>query len=55
MLISVAACLMSSLFFCLPPRMTMNISYLSHTEQVTVDTYEYIDCGKNSTTPHPVR
>uniref|UniRef100_A0A3Q4A9Q0 Uncharacterized protein n=1 Tax=Mola mola TaxID=94237 RepID=A0A3Q4A9Q0_MOLML len=35
--------------------MTMNISYLSHTEQVTVDTYEYIDCGKNSTTPHPVR
>uniref|UniRef100_A0A3Q3VWK8 Uncharacterized protein n=1 Tax=Mola mola TaxID=94237 RepID=A0A3Q3VWK8_MOLML len=36
-------------------QMTMNISYLSHTEQVTVDTYEYIDCGKNSTTPHPVR
>uniref|UniRef100_A0A3Q3VK53 Transmembrane protein 106 C-terminal domain-containing protein n=1 Tax=Mola mola TaxID=94237 RepID=A0A3Q3VK53_MOLML len=35
-------------------QMTMNISYLSHTEQVTVDTYEYIDCGKNSTTPHPM-
>ncbi|XP_061561968.1 transmembrane protein 106A [Phyllopteryx taeniolatus] len=36
-------------------QMTMNISYLSHTEQLSVDTFEYIDCGTNSTTPHPVR
>ncbi|XP_055360310.1 transmembrane protein 106A isoform X2 [Betta splendens] len=35
-------------------RMTMNISYLSHTEQVSVDSFEYVDCGSNSTTPHPV-
>lgn len=35
-------------------RMTMNISYLSHTEQVSLDTFEYIDCGTNSTIPHPV-
>uniref|UniRef100_A0A3Q3LHJ7 Transmembrane protein 106A n=1 Tax=Mastacembelus armatus TaxID=205130 RepID=A0A3Q3LHJ7_9TELE len=34
--------------------MTMNISYLSHTEQLSLDTYEYIDCGTNSTIPHPV-
>lgn len=33
----------------------MNISYLSHTEQLSVDTFEYVDCGTNSTTPHPVR
>ncbi|XP_070846908.1 transmembrane protein 106A [Chaetodon trifascialis] len=36
-------------------QMTMNISYLSHTEQLSVDTFEYIDCGTNSTIPHPVR
>uniref|UniRef100_A0A3B4EWB5 Transmembrane protein 106A n=1 Tax=Pundamilia nyererei TaxID=303518 RepID=A0A3B4EWB5_9CICH len=35
--------------------MTMNISYLSHTEQLSVETFEYIDCGTNSTIPHPVR
>lgn len=35
-------------------QITMNISYLSHTEQVSKDVYEYIDCGNNSTTPHPV-
>uniref|UniRef100_A0A3Q3RSQ7 Transmembrane protein 106A n=1 Tax=Mastacembelus armatus TaxID=205130 RepID=A0A3Q3RSQ7_9TELE len=35
-------------------QMTMNISYLSHTEQLSLDTYEYIDCGTNSTIPHPV-
>uniref|UniRef100_A0A3Q1J5P2 Uncharacterized protein n=1 Tax=Anabas testudineus TaxID=64144 RepID=A0A3Q1J5P2_ANATE len=34
--------------------MTMNISYLSHTEQVSLDTFEFIDCGTNSTIPHPV-
>lgn len=38
-----------------PIRMTLNVSYLSHTEQLTVDTFEYIDCGTNSTIPHPVR
>ncbi|XP_074519498.1 transmembrane protein 106A [Halichoeres trimaculatus] len=36
-------------------QMTMNISYLSHTEQLSLDTFEYIDCGTNSTIPHPVR
>uniref|UniRef100_A0A8C7YVE7 Transmembrane protein 106A n=1 Tax=Oryzias sinensis TaxID=183150 RepID=A0A8C7YVE7_9TELE len=36
-------------------QMTMNISYLSHMEQLSVDTFEYIDCGTNSTVPHPVR
>lgn len=36
-------------------QMTMNISYLSHTEQLSVETFEYIDCGTNSTVPHPVR
>ncbi|CAK6964998.1 transmembrane protein 106A [Scomber scombrus] len=36
-------------------QMTMNISYLSHTEQLSMDTFEYIDCGTNSTIPHPVR
>lgn len=32
----------------------MDVSYLAHTEQVSVDAYEYIDCGTNSTIPHPV-
>ncbi|KAM9336840.1 transmembrane protein 106A [Symphorus nematophorus] len=36
-------------------QMTMNISYLSHTEQLSVNTFEYVDCGTNSTIPHPVR
>uniref|UniRef100_A0A1A8HCP9 Tubulin, alpha 8 like 3 n=1 Tax=Nothobranchius korthausae TaxID=1143690 RepID=A0A1A8HCP9_9TELE len=36
-------------------QLTMNISYFSHTEQLSLDTFEYIDCGANSTTPHPVR
>ncbi|XP_061563782.1 transmembrane protein 106A [Cololabis saira] len=36
-------------------QMTMNISYLSHIEQLSLDTFEYIDCGTNSTVPHPVR
>ncbi|XP_037319696.2 transmembrane protein 106A [Pungitius pungitius] len=36
-------------------QMKMNISYLSHTEQLSLDTFEYIDCGTNSTIPHPVR
>lgn len=36
-------------------QMTLNISYILHTEQVSLDTFEYIDCGSNSTIPHPVR
>ncbi|KAF7666182.1 hypothetical protein LDENG_00117700 [Lucifuga dentata] len=36
-------------------QMTMNISYLSHMEQISLDTFEYIDCGTNSTIPHLVR
>ncbi|XP_039991630.1 transmembrane protein 106A isoform X2 [Xiphias gladius] len=35
-------------------QMTMNISYLSHTEQLSLNSFEYIDCGTNSTIPHPV-
>ncbi|CAG06533.1 unnamed protein product [Tetraodon nigroviridis] len=35
-------------------QMTMNVSYLAHMEQLSVDTYEYVDCGTNSTIPHPV-
>ncbi|XP_069016237.1 transmembrane protein 106A [Embiotoca jacksoni] len=35
-------------------QITMNISYLSHMEQLSLDTFEYIDCGANSTTPHPM-
>uniref|UniRef100_A0A8K9XI79 Transmembrane protein 106A n=1 Tax=Oncorhynchus mykiss TaxID=8022 RepID=A0A8K9XI79_ONCMY len=35
-------------------RMTMNISYLAHSEQLSEDTFEYIDCGANTTTPHPI-
>ncbi|TNN03295.1 hypothetical protein fugu_000324 [Takifugu bimaculatus] len=35
-------------------QMTMNVSYLSHTEQLSVDAFEYVDCGTNSTIPHPV-
>lgn len=35
-------------------QMTMNISYLSHSEQLSLETFEYIDCGTNSTVPHPV-
>ncbi|XP_032430969.1 transmembrane protein 106A [Xiphophorus hellerii] len=36
-------------------QITMNIAYLSHTEQLSQDVFEYIDCGNNSTIPHPVR
>ncbi|KAM9425245.1 transmembrane protein 106A isoform 2-T2 [Pholidichthys leucotaenia] len=35
--------------------MAMNVSYLSHTEVVSLDTYQYFDCGRNSTSPRPVR
>ncbi|XP_036428711.1 transmembrane protein 106A [Colossoma macropomum] len=33
-------------------QMTIKVSYLSHAEQLSTDTYEYIDCGANSTVPH---
>ncbi|XP_066520375.1 transmembrane protein 106A [Hoplias malabaricus] len=33
-------------------QMTINVSYLSHGEQLSSDTFEYIDCGANSTVPH---
>lgn len=35
-------------------QMTVIISYLSHMEQLSLDTYAYIDCGTNRTTPHPM-
>ncbi|XP_010864829.1 transmembrane protein 106A [Esox lucius] len=35
-------------------QMTVNVSYLAHTEQLSTDTYEYIDCGGNTTIPHPI-
>uniref|UniRef100_A0A8C5NCH6 Transmembrane protein 106A n=1 Tax=Gouania willdenowi TaxID=441366 RepID=A0A8C5NCH6_GOUWI len=44
------------IFLCvLIHRMTMNISYLSHTEQLSLNTFEYVDYGANTTVPHPVR
>ncbi|XP_034050545.1 transmembrane protein 106A [Thalassophryne amazonica] len=35
-------------------QMTLNIFHLSHTEQISLNSFEYIDCGRNSTIPHPV-
>ncbi|CAL9699468.1 unnamed protein product [Knipowitschia caucasica] len=35
-------------------QMTLKISYLSHIEQLSLETYEYVDCGANSTVPHPI-
>lgn len=35
-------------------QITLKISYLSHIEQLSLDTWEYIDCGANSTIPHPI-
>ncbi|XP_072313035.1 transmembrane protein 106A [Eucyclogobius newberryi] len=35
-------------------QMTLNISYLSHMEQLSLETFEYVDCGTNSTVPHPI-
>lgn len=35
-------------------QITMNMTYLSHMEQLTLETFEYIDCGTNSTIPHPI-
>lgn len=33
-------------------QMTMKVFYLSHSEQLSLDTFEYIDCGTNTTVPH---
>ncbi|KAI1884173.1 hypothetical protein AGOR_G00223710 [Albula goreensis] len=33
-------------------QMTMKVYYLSHSEQLSLDTFEYIDCGTNTTIPH---
>ncbi|CAB1341853.1 unnamed protein product, partial [Coregonus sp. 'balchen'] len=30
----------------------MTVYYLAHFEQLSLDTFEYIDCGSNTTTPH---
>lgn len=35
-------------------QMSMTIYYLAHYEQLSLETFEYIDCGANSTTPHQV-
>lgn len=33
-------------------QLSMTLYYLAHYEQVSLDTFEYIDCGANTTTPH---
>ncbi|KAG7492342.1 hypothetical protein MATL_G00013780 [Megalops atlanticus] len=33
-------------------QMTMRVYYLAHSEQLSMDTFEYVDCGTNSTVPH---
>lgn len=33
-------------------QMSMSVHYLAYVEQLFLDTYEYIDCGTNTTTPH---
>ncbi|XP_024289127.1 transmembrane protein 106B [Oncorhynchus tshawytscha] len=33
-------------------QMSMTVYYLAHFEQLSLDTFEYIDCGSNTTTPH---
>ncbi|XP_076121948.1 transmembrane protein 106B-like [Alosa pseudoharengus] len=33
-------------------QVSMTVYYLAHFEQVSLDTFEYLDCGTNSTTPH---
>ncbi|KAG9350219.1 hypothetical protein JZ751_026572 [Albula glossodonta] len=35
-------------------KMTMKVNYLAHSEQLSMDTFEYIDCGSNSTVPHKI-
>ncbi|XP_060945408.1 transmembrane protein 106B-like isoform X2 [Limanda limanda] len=36
-------------------QMSMTVYYLAHYEQLSLETYEYIDCGANSTIPHQVQ
>ncbi|XP_019959885.1 transmembrane protein 106A-like [Paralichthys olivaceus] len=36
-------------------QMSMTVYYLIHYEQLSLETYEYIDCGANSTIPHQVQ
>ncbi|XP_056111677.1 transmembrane protein 106A isoform X1 [Rhinichthys klamathensis goyatoka] len=33
-------------------QLNIKVSYLSHSEEMSTDAYEYIDCGVNSTMPH---
>ncbi|XP_028844722.1 transmembrane protein 106A [Denticeps clupeoides] len=35
-------------------QLTLTVSCLGHTEQLSLDTFEYVDCGSNSTGPHRV-
>lgn len=39
---------------CLRLHISMTVYYLVHYEQLSLDTYEYIDCGANNTIPHSV-
>ncbi|KAA8585754.1 transmembrane protein 106A [Etheostoma spectabile] len=36
-------------------QMSLTVYYLAHYEQLSLETYEYIDCGANSTIPHSVQ
>ncbi|KAK6302005.1 hypothetical protein J4Q44_G00280580 [Coregonus suidteri] len=36
-------------------QMTMDVSFQAHSEQLSKDTFEYIDCGANTTIPHHIR
>ncbi|XP_062303759.1 transmembrane protein 106B-like [Osmerus eperlanus] len=36
-------------------QMTMTVYYLAHYEEISLDTYEYIDCGTNTTTVHLIQ
>ncbi|XP_028842051.1 transmembrane protein 106B-like isoform X2 [Denticeps clupeoides] len=33
-------------------QISMTVFFLAHYEQLSLDTFEYIDCGTNTTTPH---
>nr|XP_023670092.1 transmembrane protein 106A [Paramormyrops kingsleyae] len=33
----------------------MTVYYLAHSEQLSLDTYEYVDCGTNTTVPHIIQ
>lgn len=35
-------------------QMSITVFYLAHYEQLSLETYEYIDCGANTTVPHQV-